>query len=402
MGLVNYIFELSHVRILELFILLPAYFALQRQRDNVSFGRYSPDKALAAYLLLAVILSLLATTLTDAMRYTFYLFIDVFLPYYVVSRSLKNLRSFRDALLSFVLAVMVVGLLAAFESYKHWLLYGSLIEVLKLDGTAGYLGRDGLLRAVVTAGQSIPLGYVMAVAIGFYLYLKESIQQKFIRRAGMLLLVAGLVVPFSRGPWVGAAVLIIAFVATGQNAVRKSMSLAIVAMLALALTSILPGGERVINLLPFIGSTEKGNIDYRQQLLTNSMIVIQRNPWFGSNDYLKTPEMEAMRQGQGIIDIVNTYIAVTLQSGYVGLSLFIGFFVLSLLGIYRRMRSISDKTSEEHLLGQSLFATLLAILVIIFTVSSITIIPIVYWSVAGLGVAYAQMIRRQPGRKILQ
>jgi hypothetical protein len=40
-------------------------------------------------------------------------------------------------------------------------------------------------------------------------------------------------------------------------------------------------------------------------------------------------------------------------------------------------------------------ATLLAILVIIFTVSNITIIPIVYWSVAGLGVAYAEMMRRQ-------
>jgi hypothetical protein len=31
---------------------------------------------------------------------------------------------------------------------------------------------------------------------------------------------------------------------------------------------------------------------------------------------------------------------------------------------------------------------------IIFTVSSITLIPIVYWSIAGLGVAYAVMLER--------
>lgn len=41
-----------------------------------------------------------------------------------------------------------------------------------------------------------------------------------------------------------------------------------------------------------------------------------------------------------------------------------------------------------------LLATLTGILVIIFTVSSITFIPVVYWSIAGLGVAYIQMVRR--------
>ena len=55
------------------------------------------------------------------------------------------------------------------------------------------------------------------------------------------------------------------------------------------------------------------------------------------------------------------------------------------------MRSIADRGSEEYLLGRVLLATLLAILFMIFTVSSISIIPIIYWSVAGLAVAYAQM-----------
>jgi O-antigen ligase len=128
--------------------------------------------------------------------------------------------------------------------------------------------------------------------------------------------------------------------------------------------------------------------------------VIKRNPWFGSVDYRNTPEMESMRQGQGIIDIVNTYIQVTLEIGLVGLGLFVGFFVLTLLGIYRAMRSIRDRKSEERLLGRALLATMLSILLIIFTVSSIAIIPIVYWSVAALGVAYAQMARKQSTGKV--
>jgi O-antigen ligase len=103
--------------------------------------------------------------------------------------------------------------------------------------------------------------------------------------------------------------------------------------------------------------------------------------------------MEALRQGQGIIDIVNSYIGIALEMGLVVLGLFVAFFGLTLFGIYRAMRSIPDKDSEEYLLGRVLLATLLTIMIMIFTVSSISIIPIVYWAVAGLGVAYAQMIK---------
>ena len=107
-----------------------------------------------------------------------------------------------------------------------------------------------------------------------------------------------------------------------------------------------------------------------------------------------------MRQGQGIIDVVNTYIGVALNYGFVGLGLFVAFFAVTLLGIYRAMRSIPDKNSEEYLLGRVLLATLLAIVVIIFTVSSISIIPIVYFSVTGMGGAYVIMVRKNAVRSI--
>lgn len=394
MGLINYLFDLSHARILALFILLPAFFSLLQKGDTTTFGRTGPDKALAAYLLLTAMLYLRETSITDTLRQIFYMFIDVFLPYFVISRSLKNLQAFRDALLSLALAIMVLAPLAVFESIKHWLLYSFVTRVLGLEaGMTGYLGRDGILRAIVTAGHPIALGYLMVTGMGLYLFLQRSIQQKLIRRLGVALLAAGLIAPLSRGPWVGAAVLLVVFISTGPYAARRLMLLTLAAMLSLPLVSILPGGERVINLLPFIGTTEKGTIDYRENLITTSMIVIKRSPWFGSIDYLNTPEMEALSQN-GLVDIVNTYIGIALEAGFVGVGLFVAFFALVLLNIYRALRSIPDKDSEEHLLGRALLATLLAILTIIATVSSITIIPIVYWSVAGLGVAYAQMVRR--------
>lgn len=395
MGLINIFFNLSHARILELLILLPAFFVLIRRSGTLTFGRTWPDVVLAVYLLLTTILYLRETTVTDTLRQAFYLFIDVFLPYFVISRSLKDLQAFREALLSIVLAIMVIALLAIFETTKRWLLYHSLIDVLGLEGRLEYLGRGGTLRAIVTAGHPIALGYLIAAGMGLYLFLQRSIRKKFVRWLGMALLAAGLIAPLSRGPWVGAAVLLVVFIATGRYAIRRLMGLAVAGVLTLSLIAVLPGGEKVINLLPFIGTTERGSFDYRQKLLDNSIIVIERNPWLGSVNFFEAPELEALRQGQGIIDIVNTYIGVALETGIVGLGLFVGFFALTLLGLYRAMRSIRDRGSEEHLLGRAILATLLAILVMIFTVSSISFIPIVYWSVAGLGVAYVQMVRKQ-------
>jgi O-antigen ligase len=397
MGVINYVFTISHTRILALVILFPAFLALRRQNDYIGFGRLGTDKLLLAYLLLTLALSLGGTTATDGFRQVFYLLIDVILPYLVISRSLKNMQAFRESLLGLVLAIMLLALIGVFEISRHWLLYADMAGALDLtEGAEGeVLGRDGMIRSVATTGQPIVLGLLIAVGIGLYLYLQPLIQQKFNRRLGMALLAAGSFSTLSRGPWVGVAVLLFVYIATGRNALRHLILMLLVASISLPVISILPGGERIINLLPFVGTKDQGNVQYREKLLNNSMIVIQRNPWFGSADYMKTPEMQEMRQGQGIIDIVNSYIQITLRYGLVGLGLFAGFFALTMLDILRAMRLIKDKGSEEHLLGRALLATLVSILVIITTVSSISFIPLMCWSVAGLGVAYAQMVRRR-------
>lgn len=394
-GLINYFFALDHIRLLALCILLPAFLALRKRAGTLRFGRTWPDKLLSAYLLLTALLYLRGTTLTDTLRQALYLFIDIFLPYYVASRGLKELSDFKDALLAFVLAAMVLALIGLFEFSRHWLLYNALIGALDMHwGYSGYLGRGGSLRASATTGQAIALGYVISVAIGFYLFLQDSVRSRLQRRLGALLLAAGLFAPLSRGPWVGASAILALFIATGRSAVKRLLLLALAAVLALPLLAIIPGGQKVLDLLPFIGTVEKENITYRERLIDNALIVIQRNPWLGSVDYLSTPEMQSMIQGQGIIDIVNTYIAVALEVGLIGLALFVGFFATTLFGIRKAMRSFPNHDDEERRLGRALFATLAGILLTIFSVSSITVIPVVYWSVAGLGVAYIQMVGR--------
>lgn len=393
-GLMNYFFDLNYVRLLALCVLLPAFFALRRRADTLGFGRTWPDKLLAAYLIMTSLLLLRETTVTDTLRQTLYQFTDVFLPYYVASRALKNLSDFKDALLAFVLAAMAMSLIGLFEFARNWLLYSALINALGMEWEmSSYLSRGGLLRASVTTGQAIALGLVISTAIGFYLFLQEGVRSRLQQRLGALLLAGGLFAPLSRGPWIGAAAMLMVYIATGRSAVKRLMLLALVGVLALPVLAIVPGGQKVLDLLPFIGSVDVENITYRERLLDNSLIVIQRNLWLGAFDYRNTPEMQSMIQGEGIIDIVNTYLGVALSYGLIGLAAFAGFFATALYGIRKGMRAFPNKDDEMRRLGRALFATLAGILVTIFTVSSITVIPVVYWSVAGLGVAYAQMAR---------
>lgn len=391
-GIVNYIFTLSHQRMITLIIFLPLSFQLFGKKDSVAFGKLLPDKLISAYMLLIVALYLRETTLTDVLRQAFYQYIDIFLPYYVISRHLKKIEDFKHAILAFILASMVLAIVGFFELVKHWLLYKSLFNALDIQQVmTSYLGRSSYLRAIASAGHPIALGYVMAVAIGLYFFLQHYIKSNLYNRLGLLLILAGLYASLSRGPWVGALVVVLALALTGRNSIQRLGKLAIVGVITLLVLSILPFGEKIINLIPFVGETETGNISYRQKLIVNSTHVIKRNPFFGSVNYMHAPEMQELKQGQGIIDIVNSYVGIALNSGLVGLFLFLGFFVSIILKIFSQIRKIPDKVSPEHLLGQSLIASLLGILLIIFTVSGISVIPIVYWSIAGLGVAFIQM-----------
>jgi O-antigen ligase len=394
LGIINYFFTIDYIRLLTMAVLLPAFLSLRTQPDIERFGRSIPDKLIAGYIILNLVLQLTVDTFTNTLRHgVFYAFIDIFLPYYVASRLLKNLQGFRDALMAFVMAALVLSAIGAFEFAKHWLLYASVHDALGVRWEyAHYLARGGSLRAQGTTGQPIPLGYAIAVATGFFLYLRKSVPNLMAWGLGLALLIAGLIAPLSRGPWVGAAAMLLVFVAIGPSAGLRFAKLGLLGVLSLPVLLASPAGETIIDYLPFIGTVEAENVTYRQRLAEISTRVIMQNPFFGTFDFIYSPELQELKQGEGIIDVVNTYLGVGLASGLVGLSLFSGFFIAVAVSIFKGMRNLADRNDELYLLGQVLFSTLLGILVILFTVSSISVIPVIYWSVAGLGVAYARML----------
>lgn len=395
LGIVNYLFDLTYYRLLSLLILFPAYLVLRQQKGVDAFGKYLPDKFLAAYVLLGLGLQLPVDTLTNTLRTAFELFLDVFLPYYVASRYIKNIQQFRDALIAFVLAALMVGLVGVFEFAKGWLLFSQLSSALGVEwGLGRYLNRGESLRAIATTGQPIVHGYVMAVALGVYLFIGDELPSRSLRVFGALVLAAGLLSSLSRGPWIGAGVGYFVFVLTGLRPAVQIAKTALLLLVVMLLAMATPFGEKIIDHLPFVGAVDNENVVYRERLLANASIVIMRNPYFGTFDFFMAPEMEELRSGgdDGIIDLVNSYLTIALRSGVIGLVLFVGFFFTIILSTLRAVRLVSKWHPNLYLLGRVLLAVLLGILVMIYTVSSITHIPIIYWIFGGLCICYVRLV----------
>ena len=392
-GLVNFLFTVDPVRFLEIIILLPLFFKLLQKKDSIRFLKMTSDKYIFAYLLWTILLLFLTSTLTNTLRFIFYVFIDIFLPYYVISRSLKNTQDFKDALFSFVVSCSVIAIIGIFEFFKSWLLYNSLTHILGVSrGIGDYLRRGDSLRVMASTGYPLVFGYLLVICLGFFLVIQKHITNRIVRGIWLAIILVALIASQARGPWVGAIVMIFIFILTGTKILPNLFALTIAGGLTFGGLAVTPFGEKIIRSLPFIGTSEQFNVTYRELLIENSLKLVLHNPIFGVPNVLE--ELKGMKQGEGIVDIVNTYVGIALSSGLVGLILFLSFFVTITFGIYKAMRSIVKINDELHLIGRSLLGSLIAILIMIGTVSSVSFIPVTYWSVAGLGLAYIHIVRR--------
>lgn len=390
-GPIENIIEIDHVRVLNASLLFPAFLRLRLQRRESSGLPKWIDSLVLAYLMWVLTKILLNDSLTGFARSAVGLLIDVGLPYYVLSRSLRSLGEIRLAAAMLVISGLTIALLSFFEFWRFWLLYESLRPALGVpSGLPMYLTRGdaGLLRSNVSLGNSIVVGFVLMVALAMLLMLLTTLKSGWKKAIAFLALIAGFVGSLSRGPWVGASVVLLTFTALAPTLGRKVMNVMLLVGSATAALAFTPLGRAVIPYLPFVGTVETGSIDYREQLFEVSISVLLENRWSGDYWYLNNPVMQQMRQGQGIIDMVNTYLQVALPFGIIGLVLFTAPFILALLGLYKNKRRFGPTSAEYERVSRALFAAILGTLVTIATVSNIGVIATLQWGLLAMTVAF--------------
>jgi O-antigen ligase len=399
MGLVDHVFTINHIRLLTLVILLPAALRLARDVEPQAGPGRLCDRLLIAYLLFSFVHRASFDSATGTMRFGFYLWLDIWLPYFVLTRTLRTEMALKECMAALVLSVSITAVIAVFETTRYWLVYESLRYALGLPEVLPmYLtrGEGGGLRANVTSLNAIALGYTMMIGVIFALALHRFVTVRWQAYLLIGVLMGGLIAALSRGPWVGAAVGVFAAMALGPGGVKRGFKLMLLAAAGFGIVLLTPYGNTFIDLLPFVGTVEPGSVEYRQRLFEVSMIVFWESPIFGLPDFLLHPAMEEMRQGQGIIDVVNTYLGIALYSGAVGLLLFVAPFLCAGFLVWRSLRRPAVREEPRQALGRGLLGAMVGAAVTIATVSSITVIPAFYWILLALCVTFVRLTQAAP------
>jgi O-antigen ligase len=406
------LFALDNYRLLSFCVLIPAAWRLRKSKDVTRLRGFSiMDYSLLAYgaLQLAIYVppdlpnhTILTDSATNVLRRAFLFYVDVYVLYFVVSRYCCQRRRLVEAIAAFCLASTIMAALAVFETLRHWLLYSNLSMRWAEHAVYGtqygfYFFRDGFLRAQTSAGHALSLGYLLAIALGFWLYLQSHLTAARLRISVALLLSLGLLASQARGSWIGAVGIYVAFAALGQHPVTRLSKTAGGALLILGALSLTPWSERIANSLPFVGHpTDTASVDYRQRLAERSWELIQQNPFLG--DPLVMSKMEDLRQGEGIIDIVNAYAGVTLFYGLIGLVLFLAVMLIGLFRAYRVTRETMQRDPDYAALGACLVACILGTLFMMSTTSLVLGYEKMFYALAGLSSAYAYASRQQERR----
>ena len=400
---INRLFPLDIYRLLSICVLIPTSWRLWRARNPVrGHGLTVMDVLLLAYGALQVVLFIppdlhnhviLEDSATNVLRRAFLFFVDVYVLYYVVSRFCSDRRTIAEAMAAFCLSCAVAASVAFFEFLRHWLLYVDIAVRWSHNPSAGfYLGRGEALRAQASAGHPLALGYLLAIAFGLWLYIQSQIKSTRTRFAVSIIYWLGLLAAYSRGPWIGAIVIYFAFVTVGPRPLSRLVRAVGIVGLIGGVVALSPLGQRIINVLPFMGGTiDSGSALYREQLARTSWEVIQQHPFFG--DQLAVFKMRNMRQGEGIVDVVNTYAQVALNFGLVGLFLFVSFMLVGLFKAYRVVRQMILPDPDLALVGAGLVACALGALLMMSSISFILGVEKLFYVLAGLAAAYARLKR---------
>jgi O-antigen ligase len=400
---INYLFTLDNYRLLSFCVLIPTAWRLRKSRDASRMrGLGVMDALLLATGVLQVALFahpdlpghvILPDSFTNVLRRAFIFLVDVYALYYAVSRSCWSRQLIMEAQAAFCLSCALMAAIAVFESVKHWALYVDIAVLWSGDPSLGfYLFRGSVLRSVASAGHPLALGYLLAIACGFWLYLKSYVSSPRPRILVLLVYWSGLFAAYSRGPWLGAVAIYFTSIALGRRAFTQIFKATCVALVIGAALLVSPLGQRIISVLPFMGGyVDSQDVRYRHQLTEKAWELIQQSPFFG--DQFAISKMEALRQGQGIIDVVNTYVQVTLDTGLIGLSLFVGFMLVGIARVYRASVKARQTDSEFAGLGVCLISCVVGTLLMIENCSFVLGYQKMFYVLAGFAAAYVHLAR---------
>lgn len=387
---------LSYPRILIVTLLLPLVLSVRKDPAIMKFNAL--DKATLFYFIWMCLVNMrtVGESVTSVLRADLYLYIDFIVPYLAVRFYTKNYLLLLAAMAFALLSQVVTGTV---EAIRHWLIH---IDIQYIAGFSDliqptYKVRFGLLR--VTASFLNPLIYALFANMAFLVAL-------------IYLLRIGMDKPpksFKKWvPWLGLGFATMGTIASGSRAgMAGSVLIVLISMVVLWATKKKSDPKTMLVTLGLIGITLfftfgqnflQENFTYRVRLFEASVPVIASNPIIGVNDPGNHPDMQVMVQGEGIVDIVNTYLMIGLGYGLPALLAFVYVLFGGLSRLYTSLRQ-TEPDDIKFTLGVFCFASLLIIAFNMTTASSFGWTPLWTWMMLALASNIIERIKAEQKEK---
>lgn len=399
LGDINYLLSLSGPRLLALALLVgPALSLLGDRRIRREPWVAPLDFAVLGYQVIKIALLTPGSAITTVFRSMVESGLDVLLPYYVMSRAIRKEPDLRFILSHGMLGLAFQAAVGFTEFFVHRDLYSELQWVYgyKWQLTMNLMRGDHL-RVQGATPQPIVFAFEMIFALGLWTWLRGRDWKLWPVRGVFALLACALLFTFSRGPWLGGLAFGGALLAVRKLSVKSFVGLLVALVVAAVLVKVTGVDTAVIAMMGSVfGSSEAdmSTIVYRNQLLDTALALLKQSPWLGVPNY--AAQMQDLRQGEGIIDLVNSYIAIALDAGVIGLVVYLLPYLLVLRrllrvpGVSRRgLAGVGDPSAGWF--AATLLAMSIAMLLTIFTTSVFFTMPFMLILLIALPIARLSM-----------
>jgi hypothetical protein len=378
---INYLMMLDYYRVSSFAVLVPLLF-LPKPEDSPRLAWSITDTCVISYLVYTSAMIAAADSFTNGLRFMIDQSLVIAVPYFVVSRAATRLQDVDNCFRAIVAASAILAAITLAATAKQWDFYRYKEPI---TGAAIPEFRAGFLRIAATINTQ-SLGFHLVAALMVLEYVRTRVNFGFVRLWFLrAMLLAALYFTGSRGAMAGLAT------AIGVYLVLSAKSAGIRWTLILGFAV----GSAFVAIWLLSGESAKydpyGTFDYRQQLLITSLRYIADYPFFGDLQFMKSGKFDALIQGQGIIDVTNLYLLVTLRFGLIGFALFfIPFLLTSYKLVFARYDDPGGENARLRHMRNILCALLAGWLVLVITTSDVGLTLHLGLLVVALGHALTQ------------
>lgn len=389
----NYLIELSHVKVAILIVALPCLFTAndrQVRRDRIN----SIDAFVVIFSVYVAAMSLRDAPVTTMLREFVDQMIVVLIPYFAISRTVVSRDHIERALEILLLLAVVLTCVGLVSTVLRWDFY-RFFDLLLVTPEF----RNGLLRINLTMNTASVCA-LLSLGMVVLMYLR-SCPEKRVGSVGLLTLgtMFGFVV-FATGNRGGLLQVIISpilfwmLMYLGRGTQR---------LLIWATGTMLITASVTFQTIDWGQFDELGTFQFRADLIDASMVQFGDAPLFGTHDYETSGHFDHLKQyetfSEGFVDVANWYLQILLEFGTIGFVCFLFPYlrVVQLLHREANKREIDTTLSTQSI---TLLAMLVPYLVVIGTTSNVALLPFVGVILLGLGRSVLSIAKTRRGSDI--